>query len=624
MVHRAALLLLTTACATGQQAAPQLDLGSHEALSLAEEISYDQLFSVTGPVVGHGVDGLRTVRVHLDEAGMAHTRVQQTVDGVPVFGGEAIVHLTREGGLYAITDALVPDIAVDTTPDYTAEEAIDLAVELSAGGWDSLTADPVAALWVLRHDGRDHLAWQVRLHQMDGSAFEGMPVLFLDAHDGALVWSYDDLRSASCTGTTNYYGSVGFDCYYDSATAAYYTEDTTDLVGAYTWDQTTSGLYYLDSTSTAFATDTVTMNGVEGYYVAGQVHDYWRDVHGRDGLDGAGGPGGVTSHGYDFVAVTTSYSRNYANAYWDPTNEVIVLGDGDGRTLGPTSTLDIVGHEWGHGINQYEANFTYSGESGGLDESYADIAGAMAEGWVTGIGAETWDIGEDAYTPSTSGDALRYMDDPAADGISLDYYTSAASSTDPHYSSGIGNLAFYLGYAGGTHPRGKSTGAVVGIGDAAMDIWTDALTSYMTSSTNYAAARTATLNAAAALYGTSSTEYDTVGDAWTAVGVGGATSTCTVATETGSLSKKGRSAYEPSSSGVAVTVATQTLNLTGPSGSNFDLYLQKVSGRSWVTVASAKTSSTNESIAYTGTSGTYRAMVYSSSGTGSYTVSWCR
>ena len=62
---------------------------------------------------------------------------------------------------------------------------------------------------------------------------------------------------------------------------------------------------------------------------------------------------------------------------------------------------------------------------------------------------------------------------------------------------------------------------MTGIGrDAAAKIWFRALTTYMTSSTNYSGARTATLNAARDLYGTGSTQYNAVAAAWSAVSVG--------------------------------------------------------------------------------------------------------
>ena len=99
-----------------------------------------------------------------------------------------------------------------------------------------------------------------------------------------------------------------------------------------------------------------------------------------------------------------------------------------------------------------------------------------------------------------------------------------------HYSSGVGNHFFYLLSEGSgaeddrwasrtTHTTCNGS-TVTGIGrDAAAKIWYRALTVYMTSSTNYSGARTATLNAARDLYGAGSTQYNAVAAAWSAVSV---------------------------------------------------------------------------------------------------------
>src|SRR6185437_13664867 len=104
----------------------------------------------------------------------------------------------------------------------------------------------------------------------------------------------------------------------------------------------------------------------------------------------------------------------------------------------------------------------------------------------------TWLVGEDIITGG-----LRMMCDPAADGASKDYWTSSVGSVDVHYSSGIGNLAFCLMSKGGTHPRGKSTVNVPGIGmDKAIRIFYKANADILTSSAKYANVRTATEQAA--------------------------------------------------------------------------------------------------------------------------------
>lgn len=618
------LALLLPACATEGGDVPLFGTGSEEELDRAESLAYGELESASeSPAVGKGITELRTLKVQVDVTDMAHTKVQQLVSGVPVWGGEAIVHLAADGALVGFTDNLLAQVDVDPTPDFAADEAIDLAVAAWPDGWSKLTADPTADLWALRHDGADHLAWRVSLHQVNYEAGDAMPVLFVDAHDGSVIWSYNNFQTAACSGDTNFYGTVAVDCYTDGA--SYYLEDTTDRLGTYSWNNATSGLYYVSSATAAFASATeVDRNALEAHYVSQKVYDYYTTAHARNGIDGAGGPAYVTSHATNFITSTTSYSSNYVNAFWDGTNGYMTYGDGDGVNSGSLTTLDIGGHEFTHGVTQYEANLTYSGEPGHLNESMSDVFGSMVERAVLGESIDTWSLGEETWTPGFAGDALRYMDDPAADGVSSDYYSSSIGSVDVHYGSGVPNLAFYLLSEGGTHPRGKSTTVVTAIGaDDAADIWYLALSSYMTSSTSFSGARTATLSAAAALFGTSSVQYTSVGNAWTAVGVGVAPS-CTSTTYSSSFSRSGRTNYHPSSSGTSVTVAGQTASLTGPSSANFNLYLQQKSGRTWSTVSSSTGSTSTESLSYTGTSGTYRTAVTSATGTGSYTMTWCR
>lgn len=615
-----------SACATEPQdpAGFVFSSGSADELQLAEELGWEQFASAANsPALGKGIDELRVLKVNVDVTQMAHTKVQQLVGGVPVWESEAIVHLAADGTLAGFTDSFLPNVQVDPIPQFTMDEAIDLAVAEHAGGWATLSADPIADLWVLRRDDRDHLVWRVQLKQVNLQADDAMPVLFIDAHDGDLVWSYNNFQTATCSAATNFYGTVSLDCYTDGT--SYYLEDTTNLLATYSWGNTSSSLYYISSSTTTMASSSeVYLNANEAQFVATSVDDYFLSAHSRNGIDGAGGPAYITSHGYNFITSTTSYGSNYVNAFWDSTDQYMTYGDGDGVTSNSLTTLDIGGHETTHGITQNEANLTYSGEPGHLNEAISDIFGAMVERSVLGESSDTWHIGEETWTPSVSGDAARYMDDPKDDGYSYDYYTSSLSSVDVHYGSGVANLAFYLMAEGGTHPRGTSTTVVTAIGaDDAADILYLALTSYMTSSTNYSGARTAMLSAAGALYGTSSQQYLTVGNAWTAVGVAAAGS-CSTTTYTGSLARAGKSAYAPSSSGASVTAATQTATLSGPSTANFNLYLQKKSGRTWSNVATSAGTTSTESISYTSSSGTYRMYVYSASGGGSYSLSWCK
>jgi len=208
----------------------------------------------------------------------------------------------------------------------------------------------------------------------------------------------------------------------------------------------------------------------------------------------------------------------------------MTYGDGDGTTFNPFDSLDVAGHEMTHGITSRTAKLVYSGESGGLNESTSDIFGTMVEFHAANPNdPPDYLIGERLYRSGTG--SLRSMIQPSTDGRSADCWYSGVGSLDVHFSSGVGNHFFYL-LAEGTTAGSPSktcqagdtrvatgTGTLTGIGRAkAAAIWYRALTVYMTSSTNYAGARAATLQAATDLHGAASPEYAAVAAAWSAVG----------------------------------------------------------------------------------------------------------
>ena len=511
-----ALALLLTACAgspAGTVDAPLFLTGSDQELEQAVTISLAAL-AERAPSLGE----LQPTTVVVDDLGMAHTRLRQELSGVPVWGGEAIVHLHDDGSLSSITDTLVLDPHVDTTPLVDADDAVELAIMASLG-WDELSADPLVDLWVYRGEKADHLSWRVRLERIDGSNHPTKPVFFIDAHTGLQLWSYEDLHTG--TGDTNYYGNVTFESYLSAGD--YYLEDTTRNIGTYSADFGTASLYYITDTDDAFD-ESWQYNGVEGHIAAAAVYDYFWDTFGRDGVDGSGGPGyvgSVTGSG-DTMSVVVDYGWSYANAFW--AGDYMAVGGGDGTTFGSLSTFDIVGHEMTHGVVEHTAALVYANESGAVDESFADVFGAMVERSALGESADNWTVGEDCMTPGVPGDAVRYMADPTADGYSRDHYddlyTGPLDNGGVHDNAGIGYLAFYLAAEGGVHPTYpdltiSGQGAVI-----VAAIWYRALTTYMTSSSDYADTRAATLSAAADLHGESSIQYNMVAQAWTEVGVG--------------------------------------------------------------------------------------------------------
>ncbi len=513
---------LLAACATEgpapTSAAPESP--GESPVTTAEDLARAHLSTLPG---GGELQHLRTV---VDGLGQTHVRFQQEYGGVPVLDGQAIAHLGPADAVLDVTHTLHPQLTLDPTPTVDAADAVVLALATLPR---TLTSEaPTTELWVVpdRARTRDHLAWKVRIPQLDGSPASDVPVVYIDAHTGAHLWSTTDFKhaAAAATGVSNYSGTVSFEVYESSGT--YYMEDTTRGIGTYSAGNTTWTASIVTDTDTSF-NSTSQAEAVDGHYAASEFYDFLDDTFGRDGMDDAGGPtyaSSILGTGSVFTVIA-DYGWNYAQAAYS--GGAIYLGDGDGSTYLAMTSTDIIGHEMGHGVTTSTANFTYMDESGAIDEHYADVYGAALERYLEGSAANTWHVGEDVYTPSTSGDAVRYMDDPTTDGLSVDHYddryTGTADNGGVHINNGIGNLAFVLVVDGGTHPTYGGT-SVTGVGfDAALAIWHRALDVYLTSGADYADLRSATRAAATDLYGVSSAELAAVEEAWSLVGIDGLT-----------------------------------------------------------------------------------------------------
>ncbi|HUR97036.1 MAG TPA: M4 family metallopeptidase [Pyrinomonadaceae bacterium] len=474
-------------------------------------------------------------RVEIDELKMAHTHVQQSIGGVPVWQGEAIVHLKADGELSKITDDLKETVAIETRPNLTPGDALFAAKRMYRGS-RFMTEEPRVDLYIFRGEDRDHLAYRVEMPRIDGSEETADWVIFVDAHTGEKVYEYNNLQTGS--GSSLYSGTVSINT--SSSAGTFYMEDTTRKMGTFNMnstgnESTGSGGTQSRLTDTDDVWNTTAQRaGVDAHWGARWTYDYYLNVHGRNGIDGSGGPGVTTAAANSGVSLITSRvhfgsSGRYNNAFWF--NNMMSYGDGDGSQFSPLTTIDICGHEMTHGVTERTAGLTYSSESGALNESWSDIMGSMVELYSRGgtVSANTWQIGEDAYTPATAGDALRSMSNPNSVG-DPDHYSvriypgscipsSLNDNCGVHTNSSISNHAFYLIANGGTN---RVSGiAVTGIGPAAAErIFYRALTVYMTSSTNFSGARTATLNAATDLYGNGSTQYNGVAQGWCAVGIG--------------------------------------------------------------------------------------------------------
>ena len=453
--------------------------------------------------------------VTVDRDGTEHVRFDRTYAGLPVIGGDLVMH-SRRGAFRGVSLTQGGPISMSTLPGFDSRSAVVAAGTEFGSDFDGT---PECTLVVYARTGTPQLAWQVRLHN------DRADVTYIVAAQGGRVldrWSNRQTAVANGTARTLYSGDVALTT--NSIPGGYEMRDPS-RGGTRTIDASnsrTSGQVYKDADNTwgSYAASDPATTAADAQYGAKVTWDYYLSKHGRSGIanDGRGA--------YSRV----HYGLRYSNAFWSDSCFCMTYGDGDGRTFNPFDSLDVAGHEMSHGVTSRTANLTYAGESGGLNEGTSDIFGTMVE-FYAGNANDTPDylIGEKLYKSGTR--SLRSMVQPSSDGSSADCWYSSVGSLNVHYSSGVANHFYYLLAEGTTNGSpsktcaagntrvANGTGTVTGIGRAKAErIWYRALTMYMTAGTTYAGARTATLNAAGDLYGTSSAERSAVAAAWSAVG----------------------------------------------------------------------------------------------------------
>ena len=455
-----------------------------------------------------------------DADGTTHTRYERTYAGLPVLGGDLVIH--DKSGRLTLTKAnraalSVPSLRSKITAAGAADRAEAASKRAKVTG-SQMGKKPRLVVWA--GTGKPVLAWEsvVKGVQRDGTPSELQVVT--DARTGKQLLAAQKVETG--TGTGQYVGTVQLGTTPSGST---YQLVDPDRAGHKTYDlnQGTSGTGTLFTDDNDAWGDGLPSNrqtaGVDVAFGAAATWDYYKDMYGRNGIRNDGVAAYSRAH----------YGNNYVNAFWQDSCFCMTYGDGSGNSH-PLTALDVAAHEMSHGVTAATAGLNYSGESGGLNEATSDIIAAAVE-FYENLPADPGDylVGE-KIDINGDGTPLRYMDKPSKDGASRDSWSSTLGGIDVHYSSGPANHFFYLlsegsgaktvngvSYDSPTYDGQSVTG--IGIQNAAA-IWYRALTTYMTSTTNYAGARTATLSAAADLYGAYSPTYLAVADAWAAINVG--------------------------------------------------------------------------------------------------------
>ena len=464
-----------------------------------------------------------------DFPGRRHHRYDQRVGGVRVFGAQLVQQVDAEGRTLSVFGWIDEGITAEVIPVLSADQAVRTAEATYPRGALGVGRPELVLLpW---NDG-PLLTWTLWIrfdHHLDR--------VFIDARTGAFVWHYADLRTEASVGQgTGVWGDrkkISVDSGPDGlraddqlrppAVTTYDFRYNLTITGRALAGEQIDPVYIARSPNSAWVDGAV----VDAHVYAGWTYDYYFKRHGRRGIDGQDLPVKSVTH---FVP----RSLAFANAFWDPLQNAMFYGDGDGVFNAFTGALDVVVHEMTHGVTQYTWDGIYQGESGALNEAFSDIMATGAEFFYQPAGAARlhadYFLGEDlsfAFNPARL--AVRSLEDPAlfcseALGICdpdhyANLYRGRLDNGGVHHNSAIANHAFYLLIEGGVN---RTSGQRVdGLGPErrgdAERIFYRGFTVYLTPSATFADARVATLRAARDLYGEA--EAAQVAAAWSAVGV---------------------------------------------------------------------------------------------------------
>jgi Zn-dependent metalloprotease len=274
-----------------------------------------------------------------------------------------------------------------------------------------------------------------------------------------------------------------------------------------------------------FVTNNNNNPALDSHWGIEKTFDFYLNVFSRNSYDG----NGSAIKQYLNSPLTQSNQNgdpNNAFAMSAPYN-IMVYGMGDGQLMNPVVGLDVAGHEFTHLVvnNNGNGGLVYQGESGALNESFADIFGTSVE-FFAGLNAD-WLIGEDVTVQSPF---LRSMSNPNSTQNPDTY--NGLHWTNPnniqfdnggvHINSGVQNFWFYILSQGGSGVNDiNNTYFVNGIGiNKARQIAYRNLVTYLSPNATYMDSFYGSLQAAQDLYGANSTEFNAVRQAWFAVGIG--------------------------------------------------------------------------------------------------------
>jgi len=527
---------------------PFYQLGDEQWYEMKDDahLTTDQLLARYSRSMGLGAeDRWVALRSDTDRIGMTHHRFQMHHDGVPVSAAQLIVH-EQNGFVKTFNGRWVENLEVSGSVALSKSASIDLALEVAPADqyiWDNPSAehlhkhahhDHEATFYpepelIYYNPNFDHDREAYRLaYSMIITAEEPIfrKQIVIDAMNGTLIHDLDVMCTTNvpAVAETKYHGTVTIMT--DSiAPDSFILRETTRGFGIETYN----------SNNPNMETNTTGNGSVVEAAIFADSDNYWNTVNAAqdevandahysaqvtfDLFDQEFGYTGVDGDSMALINIV-HVGNGMVNAFWN--GSWASYGDGSG-TWTPLTSLDVVGHEFTHGVTGNTAGLIYMNESGALNESFSDIFGTLVE-YRGDPSTADYLIGEDFDGAS---DGFRNMMNPNADDNPDTYQGNfwefgSFDNGGVHINSGVQNFWFYLLSEGGSGTNDDNDNynvTAIGQDEAALIAFRN-LRYYLTESSQFIDARRGSVLAAEDLFGECSFQSEETKRAWRAVGVG--------------------------------------------------------------------------------------------------------
>ncbi len=482
---------VTVAGGSGASAAP----GGNAALKAAEQSAA----ASTGKALGLPADQSLIVRIVLtDPDGTRHVRYDRTVDGLAVVGGDLVVAKSANGTVKDSHWNRGKGVAPASTKATVTKAA---ATTTAANGAGYRVDSSAAALVVYASEGTPRLAWQVDDDRHPREPDPEPPEdLGRRPHRPGHRARRRPSRRAPATPSTRAASR---------STRRLRLELPAEGLGAATSRPTSTappsgtGTQFTDADDTwgTGAPSNRQTAAVDAHYGAQQTWDYYKNVlrpqRHLQQRRGRAQPGALRQRLRQRLLGRHCFCMTY--------------GDGAGNAH-PLTAIDVAGHEMSHGVTETTAGLNYSGESGGLNEATSDIFGTAVEFYANNAAdrAVTTSSARRSTSTATAPRCATWTS-RARTARSADCWYPASAGSTCTTPPGPLNHFFYLVSEGSgaktingvSYNSPTCNGSTVtGVGrDVAEKVWYRTLTTKLTSSSGYAAARNGAIASAKELYG---------------------------------------------------------------------------------------------------------------------------